>query len=241
MFEDLSLSIQERQITLILGPNGCGKSTLLNAMSGLLSAINGEVQIGELQLSSTKRPELAKRLAILPQHPIAPQGLSVFDLVARGRTPHQDFLHQWRAEDQTVVERVLERVDLLDCADKPVNELSGGQRQRAWIALVLAQQTDVMFFDEPTSALDPRHQLDIFLLLERLRDEEGKTIVAVVHDLNIAARFADYVIAMRDGKVLRSGSATEVFTPDTLHAVFDLECRVFVDEISGALTVVPLV
>tara|TARA_Y100001956_G_C4109414_1_gene181653 strand:+ start:388 stop:1206 length:819 start_codon:yes stop_codon:yes gene_type:complete len=235
----LSGAVPEAKITLILGPNGCGKSTLLKALSGTLPLTVGTVSLHGQPLSSIRRTDLARALSYLPQSPIAPAGLSVFDLVARGRSPHQSFLKRWSTEDQTAVEQALERVGLIDVAERSVHELSGGQRQRAWIAMSLAQGSGLMFLDEPTSALDPRHQIDIFHLLQQLRDAEGKTIVAVVHDLNIAARFADHLILMREGQILQRGTAAEVMTQAALQQVFDLRCHVFEDTETQSLLVAP--
>ncbi|MFC4048161.1 ABC transporter ATP-binding protein [Actinomadura syzygii] len=223
--EDLSVEIPDESFTVIVGPNACGKSTLLRALARLLRPRDGTVYLDGAPISALPPKRLARRLGLLPQSPLTPEGITVADLVARGRYPHQGLLRQWSREDETAVADALAAVGVADLADRVVDELSGGQRQRVWLALVLAQETGVMLLDEPTTYLDIAHQIEVLDLCARLH-EEGRTLVAVLHDLNHACRYATHLIAMRGGEVLAAGPPAEIVTADLVERVFGLPCRV---------------
>jgi iron complex transport system ATP-binding protein len=237
---DLDLQLTEGSFTAIVGPNGCGKSTLLRALGRLMRPTGGQVLLDGQAIARTPTREVAKVLGLLPQSPIAPDGLSVADLVARGRHPHQSWLRQWSRDDEAVVAEALRWTDMAELADRPVDELSGGQRQRAWISMALAQGTDLLLLDEPTTYLDLSHQIDVLELVGRLHAERGRTVVVVLHDLNLAARYAQRLVAMKNGVLVSSGRAEEVLTEQLLADVFDLEARVLPDPVSGTPMVVPV-
>jgi iron complex transport system ATP-binding protein len=237
---DLDLQLTEGSFTAIVGPNGCGKSTLLRALGRLMRPTGGQVLLDGQAIARTPTREVAKVLGLLPQSPIAPDGLSVADLVARGRHPHQSWLRQWSRDDEAVVAEALRWTDMAELADRPVDELSGGQRQRAWISMALAQGTDLLLLDEPTTYLDLSHQIDVLELVGRLHAERGRTVVVVLHDLNLAARYAQRLVAMKDGVLVSSGRPEEVLTEQLLADVFDLEARVLPDPVSGTPMVVPV-
>jgi iron complex transport system ATP-binding protein len=236
---DLSVAIPDGRITVIIGPNACGKSTLLRALGRLLKPRAGSVLLDGHEIAQLPTREVAKRLGLLPQTPIAPEGILVSDLVARGRTPHQTAFQQWSAADETAVLDALEATETLALADRRIDELSGGQRQRVWIAMALAQQTQLLMLDEPTTFLDLKHQIEILNLVRRLNRVEGRTIVMVLHDLSLGCRYADHIIAMRDGCIVAQGSPAAVVTAETMRAVFGLECRIIADPLSGTPLVVP--
>ena len=237
---DLDLQLTEGSFTAIVGPNGCGKSTLLRALGRLLRPTSGQVLLDGRAIARTPTREVAKVLGLLPQAPIAPEGLTVADLVARGRHPHQSWLRQWSRDDEAAVAEALTWTDMAELADRPVDELSGGQRQRAWISMALAQGTDLLLLDEPTTYLDLSHQIDVLELVGRLHAERGRTVVVVLHDLNLAARYADRLVAMKDGALVAAGTPGEVLTEDLLADVFDLEARILPDPVSGTPMVVPV-
>ena len=237
---DLSLAIPEGKITVIVGANACGKSTLLRGLARLLKPRQGSVLLDGAELHRLSTRAVATRLGILPQQPIAPEGITVSDLVARGRHPHQRWFRQWSVEDEAAVAGALEATGTTDLADRSVDELSGGQRQRVWIALALAQGTPVLLLDEPTTFLDLAHQVDVLDLLARLNEEEGRTIVLVLHDLNMAARYAHHLVAMCEGAITAQGPPGEVVTPELVAEVFDLECRVVADPVTGTPLVLPV-
>ncbi len=237
---DLDLQLVEGSFTAIVGPNGCGKSTLLRALGRLMRPTGGQVLLDGQAIARTPTREVAKVLGLLPQSPIAPDGLSVADLVARGRHPHQSWLRQWSRDDEAVVAEALSWTDMAELADRPVDELSGGQRQRAWISMALAQGTDLLLLDEPTTYLDLSHQIDVLELVGRLHAERGRTVVVVLHDLNLAARYAERLVAMKDGVLVSSGRPEEVLTEQLLADVFDLEARILPDPVSGTPMVVPV-
>ncbi|NEK59559.1 ABC transporter ATP-binding protein [Geodermatophilus sabuli] len=237
---DLDLQLTEGSLTVIVGPNGCGKSTLLRALGRLLRPARGQVTLDGRAIQQTPTREVAKVLGLLPQAPVAPEGLTVADLVARGRHPHQTWLRQWSRSDESAVAEALAWTDLTELADRPVDELSGGQRQRAWISMALAQGTDLLLLDEPTTYLDLSHQIDVLDLVERLHTERGRTVVVVLHDLNLAARYAQRLVAMKDGVLVASGTPAEVLTEDLLAEVFELEARVVPDPVAGTPMVVPV-
>jgi iron complex transport system ATP-binding protein len=236
----LSLRIQPGRVTIVVGANACGKSTLLRAMARLLRPSSGAVLLDGKSISSLPTRRVATVLGLLPQTPVAPEGIVVGDLVGRGRYPHQGWFRRWTAEDDVAVEQALSATGTLDLADRPVDELSGGQRQRVWIAMALAQQTEVLLLDEPTTFLDVAHQVEVLDLLTDLNRERGTTIVMVLHDLNLAVRYADHLVAVRDGRLHCEGPPDRVVTAAMVHEVFGMRCRVVPDPVSGAPMVLPV-
>lgn len=239
IIRDLDLRIATGELTVIVGPNACGKSTLLRALSRLHAPSQGRVLLDGKDISSLPTKQVAQRLGFLPQSPSAPQGLAVGDLVARGRYPHQPFLQQWSRRDEDAVRLAMRSTRVEHLADRGIDELSGGQRQRVWLALALAQDTPLLLLDEPTTYLDVAHQIEVLELCTRIRDEHGKTLVLVLHDLNQTARYADRVIAMSDGAIRAVGPPAEVFTPETIQEVFGLAARVVDDPETGTPMIVP--
>ncbi|MFD6067182.1 MULTISPECIES: ABC transporter ATP-binding protein [Amycolatopsis] len=237
--EDLGVVIPDRSFTVIVGPNACGKTTLLRALARMLKPRQGSVFLDGQVISSFPAKEVARRLGLLPQSSIAPDGITVADLVARGRYPHQRLLRQWSREDATVVAESMRATGVDDLAERLVDELSGGQRQRVWMAMALAQETDLLLLDEPTTYLDIAHQMDILDLCAQLHREQGRTLVAVLHDLNHAARYATHMIAMRGGEVLATGSPEEVVTAANVEKIFELPCRVMPCPETGTPLVIP--
>jgi iron complex transport system ATP-binding protein len=237
--ENLSVDVPDGSFTVIIGPNACGKSTLLRALSRMLRPSAGAVLLDGRDIHQQNARSVARTLGLLPQTSIAPDGIGVAELVARGRYPHQGLLRQWSREDERIVDESMAATGVADLADRPVDELSGGQRQRVWIAMALAQQTPLLLLDEPTTYLDIAHQIDILDLCARLHEEQGRTLVAVLHDLNHAARYATHLIAMRDGRVVAAGDPREVVTADLVAEVFGLPCRVIDDPETGTPLVVP--
>jgi len=237
---DLAVDIPDGAITVIIGPNACGKSTLLRALARLLKPQAGQVYLHGDDIRSLAPKEMARGLGLLPQSSKAPFGISVSDLVSRGRFPHQHMLRQWSAEDEAALARALTATGITDLAHRSVDELSGGQRQRVWIAMVLAQNTPVMLLDEPTTFLDIAHQLEVLHLCQRLNREEGKTMVLVLHDLNQAARFADHLIVMKDGAIAAAGEPAGVLNEHLLEAVFGLRAQVMPDPVFTTPMVIPI-
>ncbi|MCC5036169.1 ABC transporter ATP-binding protein [Streptomyces sp. WAC 00631] len=237
--EDLTVAIPDRSFTVVIGPNACGKSTLLRALSRMLKPAAGSVLLDGRDISATPAKQVARTLGLLPQSSIAPDGIGVSELVSRGRYPHQGLLRQWSSEDERVVAASMDATGITDLADRTVDELSGGQRQRVWIAMALAQQTPLLLLDEPTTFLDLAHQIEILDLCARLHEEEGRTLVAVLHDLNHAARYATHLIAMREGRIVASGPPAEIVTAELVEDVFGLPCRVIDDPETGTPLVVP--
>ncbi|UWE10108.1 ABC transporter ATP-binding protein [Actinacidiphila bryophytorum] len=238
--EDLDLAVPPGRVTAIVGANACGKSTLLRALARLLAPRQGTVELDGKALRSIPTRELAQRLGILPQTPVAPEGLTVIDLVSRGRSPHQTWWRQWSAADEAAVHEALAATGLTDLADRAVDELSGGQRQRAWIAMAVAQGTPVLLLDEPTTYLDLAHQIDVLDLITDLNRRESRTVVMVLHDLNHACRYADHVIAMKAGRIVAQGPPVEVVTAAAVEDVFDLRCHIVPDPVSGTPMVIPV-
>ena len=235
----LSLTIPHGKITTLVGPNGCGKSTLLRGLSRLLKPNNGKVVLNGQDIWKLPTKELAKQLGILPQGPTAPEGLTVHELVAQGRYPHQSWLQQWSAEDERVTHEAMQITNITAFADRPVDMLSGGQRQRAWIAMILAQDSDLILLDEPTTFLDLAYQIEVLELLHDLNVERGKTIVMVLHDLNHACRYADRLVAICDGRIFAEGAPDQIVTEAMVREVFKIDCRVIDDPVTGTPLVVP--
>ncbi|MDA3147603.1 ABC transporter ATP-binding protein [Leucobacter sp. UCMA 4100] len=239
IIEGLSLEVPDHSFTIIIGPNACGKSTLLRGFSRLLKPADGAVLLDGKTLHSQSPKVVARRLGLLPQSSIAPDGITVGDLVGRGRFPHQSALRTWSKQDEKAVIEALEATNTTELSHRLVDELSGGQRQRVWVAMALAQQTEHLLLDEPTTFLDIAHQIDLLELFSELH-RGGTTVVAVLHDLNHAARYATHLVAMRDGAIVAQGDPREVITEELVEAVYDLPCKVITDPVSGAPLVLPL-
>lgn len=238
--EGLSVEIPEGEVTMIVGANACGKSTLLRGFARLLKPAGGVVALDGKDIHTRPARELARTLGLLPQHPTAPDGITVRDLVGRGRYPHQGFFRSRSDKDDAAVQHALEATETLDLAGRDVDELSGGQRQRVWIAMALAQETEVLLLDEPTTYLDLAHQVEVLDLITDLNRRRGTTVAIVLHDLNLAARYADHVIAMKAGAVVAAGSARDVVTEELVRTVFGLKSRVIPDPVTGTPLVVPI-
>lgn len=227
--KDLNLSIPKGKITTIIGANGCGKSTILKTVARILQPKSGSIYIDGKDINSQKTKELAKIMAVLPQSPQAPSGLTVEELIAYGRFPHQSGFGKLKKEDEDIVNWALKVTGILEFRDRPIEALSGGQRQRAWIAMALAQETDILVLDEPTTYLDLAHQLEVLNLLEELNKKQGTTIVMVIHELNNAARFADHMIGVKKGKIVCQGNAHEVMTKENLKELFNIDAEIVSD------------
>ncbi len=240
VIDDLDLVVPPGRVTAIVGANACGKSTLLRSMSRLLAPRGGQVLLDGRSVHRLPAKELARTLGLLPQSPIAPEGITVADLVGRGRHPHQSWLRQWSAEDEAEVAEAMAWTDIGELADRPVDELSGGQRQRAWISMALAQGTDLLLLDEPTTHLDLAHAVEVLDLVDTLHEERGRTVVMVLHDLNLAARYADLLVVMADGRVVAQGSPGEVLTSALMLEVFGLTAEIVEDPVSDRPMVVPV-
>ncbi|MFF7765268.1 ABC transporter ATP-binding protein [Streptomyces massasporeus] len=239
VIDELDVAIPPGVITTIIGPNGCGKSTLLKTLSRLLKPARGAVVLDGEDIGRLRTRDVAKKLGLLPQAPVAPEGLTVADLVARGRHPHQSWLRQWSSDDADVVERALAMTGVSDLADRPVDALSGGQRQRVWISMTLAQGTDLLLLDEPTTYLDLAHAVDVLDLVDDLH-ESGCTVVMVLHDLNLATRYSDNLVVMREGSVLAQGHPRDVITAELLDDAFGLKARVIDDPVGDRPLIVPI-
>lgn len=237
--EQLSVEIPDNSFTVIVGPNACGKSTLLRALSRMLKPSRGRVLLDGQVIQSMPAKKVARTLGLLPQSSVAPDGITVADLVGRGRYPHQGVLRQWSADDERVVRESMAQTGIAELADRYVDELSGGQRQRVWIAMALAQQTPLLLLDEPTTYLDIQHQIDVLDLCAELHEEQGRTLVAVLHDLNHAARYATHLVALKGGEVIAQGAPNEIVTAALVEEVFGLRCQVIDDPETGTPLVVP--
>lgn len=239
IIKELATEVPAGKITSVVGPNGCGKSTLLRSMARLMKPRGGAVLLDSQEIFELRTREVAKRLGILPQSPEAPEGLTVRELAAQGRYPHQSWFQQWSKGDETAVEKALETTGVLELADRPLDTLSGGQRQRAWISMALAQETETLLLDEPTTFLDMAHQLEVLQLLKRLNEEEGRTVLMVLHDLNNASRYSHHMISLSGGRVFAAGPPEEVMTPEFLREVFHVEADVVADPRSGVPLCIP--
>ena len=237
--EGISVAIPDTSFTVIVGPNACGKSTLLRGLSRLLRPSAGRVVLDGADIATYRAREVARRLGLLPQTSIAPEGMTVAHLVARGRYPHQRLIRQWTEADERAVAEAMAVTAVTDLSGRLVDELSGGQRQRVWVAMVLAQQTDILLLDEPTTFLDIAHQIELLELLTDLH-RDGRTVVAVLHDLNHAARYGTHLVALRDGAVVAEGAPGDIVTADLVEEVFGLRCLVVPDPVTGTPQVVPL-
>lgn len=237
--DNLSLRIQPHKITVLIGPNGCGKSTLLKGLARQLPATNGQLLFNGQAIASQSTKSVAKALGILPQSPTTFESITVAELVALGRYPHQQLFQQWSAADQKALDTALAYTQLTDFIHSPVDTLSGGQRQRAWIAMTLAQQTPTLLLDEPTTYLDLAHQIDILNLLQFLNKTQQRSVVMVLHDLNLACRYADELIVMKAGTVVAQGSPQSIMTPTLLQSVFNLDCHIINDPLSATPLCIP--
>ncbi|MET4692513.1 ABC transporter ATP-binding protein [Endozoicomonas lisbonensis] len=240
IINNIDLDIPEGKITTLIGANGCGKSTLLRSMARLLKPKSGCVLLDGREVFTSSTKEIAKRLAILPQGPVAPEGMSVMQLVRQGRYPHQSWLKQWSEEDERCVMEALSATNMSEFSERTVDSLSGGQRQRAWIAMTLAQNTSVILLDEPTTYLDMSHQIEILDLLFDLNRNSGRTVVMVLHDMNLASRFSDNIVAVKDGEIYASGAPETVMTAELVEQVFGLDSQIIPCPMFGTPTCVPV-
>lgn len=239
IIEDVSLTIPDGKISVIIGANACGKSTLLKTMARLIKPMGGEITLDGKPISKIPPKHLARTLGLLPQTPIVPEGITVSDLVGRGRFPHQKTLGGWSKQDYEAVAEAMEIMNVTELANRNIDELSGGQRQRVWIAMALAQQTDILFLDEPTTFLDITYQVEILDLLTDLNKKHDTTIVMVLHDINLSARYADYIFAMSEGRLIAEGKPSDIITGDLIQEVFGLDCLVIEDPVSHSPMVIP--
>ncbi|MBL1077533.1 ABC transporter ATP-binding protein [Nocardia sp. 2] len=239
VIDGLDLELPGGAVTAIVGPNACGKSTLLKTLSRLLQPSDGAVTLDGADIHRMSARALALRLGLLPQQPITPEAITVEALVRLGRYPHQRLLRPWSAEDQSAVDEALRRTGTTELRDRQVDRLSGGQRQRVWIALALAQDTDLLLLDEPTTFLDLRHQLDVLDLVAELHADSGRTVIMVLHDLGQAARYADHLVVLHDGRLAAAGPPADVLDADLVRTVFGVDCRVIPDPETGTPLVIP--
>jgi iron complex transport system ATP-binding protein len=239
ILKDVDLTLPAGQVTILIGPNGCGKSTLLKTMARILAPTRGHVLLDGKDIHTLNTKAVAATLGLLPQGPVAPEGLTVRELVAQGRFPHQSLLRQWTRQDEDAVNSAMATAGVAEFADRAVDTLSGGQRQRCWIAMVLAQETELILLDEPTTFLDLKVQVDLMDLLTGLAHGRGRTLAIVLHELSLAAAYADYLVMMKEGRIVASGSPDDIFTAGRLWDVFGLEASVLRDPDSGRLVCVP--
>ena len=238
--DDINLTIPSGKMTVLAGANGSGKSTLLSTIARMLKPLGGCVRLDGQAIHQMPTKTVSRQLGILPQSPLTPEGLTVFELVSRGRYPHQPLFTRWRKEDDEAVNRAMRATGITDLAQQSVDTLSGGQRQRAWIAMVLAQETSIMLLDEPTTWLDISHQIDLLELLSELNRTQGYTLAAVLHDLNQACRYATHLIALRDGEIVAQGTPKEIVTPELIARIYGMRCMIIDDPVAGTPLVVPL-
>ena len=239
VIKELSLTIPSNKISVIIGANGCGKSTLLKTLSRLLKPKHGTILLDDKSINEYSSKNIARIIGLLPQSPVIPEGITVADLVSRGRYPYQKMFQGMTRADYKAVEEALELMGILDLADVSVDELSGGQRQRVWIAMSLAQDTDILLLDEPTTFLDIAYQVEILEKLTELNRKKGTTIVMILHDINLSAKYADYLIAMKKGAVVAAGTPTEIVTEEVMKEIYDLNCIVCEDPLCGAPYIIP--
>lgn len=239
IIDDLNLAIEPNQITVLVGGNGCGKSTLLKSLARLLKPSSGEILLYDQNLLEQSGKAVARKLAILPQGPTAPEGLTVEQLVRQGRYPHQNWLQSWTVQDEQLVQKALHDTNMQDFAARPIEALSGGQRQRAWIAMALAQDTEILLLDEPTTYLDLTHQIEILDLLFELNQTQNTTILMVLHDLNLACRYAQQMVAVKQGKIFCQGAPEDILNFDMVKSVFDMECHITQDPLFGTPMCIP--
>lgn len=240
ILNDVNISIPQNKMSIIIGANGCGKSTLLKTMARLIKPASGEVVLDGKSIHQMPPKQLAKTLGLLPQSPVVPEGITVADLVGRGRFPHQTLFGSWSKKDYEAVAEALEMMNITEFADRNIDELSGGQRQRVWIAMALAQQTDILFLDEPTTYLDITYQVEILDLLTDLNKKYGTTIVMVLHDINLSARYADYLFTMKEGQLIAEGTPQDIVTSELIKETFQLECAVITDPVSHTPLILPI-
>ena len=227
ILKDINVTIPKGKITILLGSNGCGKSTLLKSMARLLKPIKGEVILNGDDVFTSSSKKIAKELSILPQSPTAPDDLTIFNLVKQGRYPYQTWLNQWSKEDEVAVDNALKNTGIYDIKNKKISDLSGGQKQRAWIALTLAQETNIILLDEPTNHLDIKYKIEVLDLLKDLNKNSNRTIIMVLHDINLACRYADHIVAIKDGQVYNEGSPDKIITERLIKDVFDIDSKIF--------------
>lgn len=239
IINDINVVIPKNKISVIIGANACGKSTLLKTLARLIKPVSGKVTLDEKEISSFPPKELARILGLLPQSPVVPEGITVSDLVSRGRYPYQNFLKGLEKKDYEAVEEALEIMGITELSNRSVDELSGGQRQRVWIAMALAQQTDILLLDEPTTFLDITYQIEILDLLTDLNRKRGTTIVMVLHDINLSARYADYIFAVKKGELIAQGTPSDIISEELMKQIFGLDCAIIKDPVSGSPFIVP--
>ncbi|MBM7600734.1 iron complex transport system ATP-binding protein [Virgibacillus halotolerans] len=239
IIDDLNITIPKGEITIFIGGNGCGKSTLLRSLARLLKPKGGDVVLNGEDIAKMGTKDVAKKLSILPQGPVTPEGLTVMELVKQGRYPYRGFFKQWSNDDEYAVTHALESTNMLALKDRAVDSLSGGQRQRAWIAMTLAQETDTILLDEPTTYLDMTYQIEVLDLLFDLNEKEGRTIVMVLHDINLACRYAHHIVAIKDKKIFAQGKPEEIVTCNLMHGVFEMKCDVTFDPMFGTPMCIP--
>ncbi|NMO94306.1 ABC transporter ATP-binding protein [Paenibacillus lemnae] len=240
ILHDISLEIPSGKISVMIGANGCGKSTLLKTLARLIKPSSGTITLNGKPLDDIPSKSFARVVGLLPQSPIVPEGITVADLVGRGRFPHQSWLSSWSKKDMEAVAEAMDIMSITDFANHHIDELSGGQRQRVWIAMALAQQTDILFLDEPTTYLDITYQIEILDLLTELNRKLGITMVMVLHDINLSARYADHIFALREGTLVAEGKPSQVITSTAVKDIFGLDCTVIADPVSGSPLVVPI-
>ncbi|NLY45460.1 MAG: ABC transporter ATP-binding protein [Tissierella sp.] len=239
IIDDVSIEFPVNKITILIGANGCGKSTMLRSFARLLKPMDGDIELNGRSISSLSNKQISRELAILPQNPVVSGSITVRELVEMGRFPYQNWRNKLDEKDKKMIEKALKDTNMLEFSDRTLDSLSGGQRQRVWIAMVLAQDTDIILLDEPTTYLDVTYQIDILDLVYKLNKEEGKTIVMVLHDLNLSCRYADHIIALKDKKVYKQGTPNDVVTKEVVKHIFDMDCEIIKDPLYKTPMFVP--